>query len=87
MRHEDFWIDTLKTRYLLGLNNIDAYHLYMSLFPSVCLSFCLSIVHHISGTLHYVMIIFGTHVESDNISRSFLLFLILIYWAVRGVKG
>ena len=25
-RHEEFWIDTLKTRYPLGLNNLDAYH-------------------------------------------------------------
>ena len=25
-RREDFWIDTLKTRYLQGLNNIDPYH-------------------------------------------------------------
>ena len=25
-RREEFWIDTLKTRYRLGLNNIDAYH-------------------------------------------------------------
>ena len=25
-RHEEFWIDTLKTRYPLGLNNIDANH-------------------------------------------------------------
>ena len=25
-RREEFWIDTLKTRYPLGLNNIDAYH-------------------------------------------------------------
>ena len=25
-RREEFWIDTLKTPYPLGLNNIDAYH-------------------------------------------------------------
>ena len=25
-RYEEFWIDTLKTRYPLGLHNIDAYH-------------------------------------------------------------
>ena len=25
-RHEDFWIDTLKTRYPQGLNNIDPNH-------------------------------------------------------------
>ena len=25
-RREDFWMDTLKTRYPQGLNNIDPYH-------------------------------------------------------------
>ena len=25
-RREDFWIDTIKTRYPQGLNNIDPYH-------------------------------------------------------------
>ena len=25
-RHEEFWIDMLKSRYPLGLNNLDAYH-------------------------------------------------------------
>ena len=25
-RREEFWIDTLKNRYPLGLNNMDAYH-------------------------------------------------------------
>ena len=25
-RHAEFWIDTLKTHYPLGLNNIDTYH-------------------------------------------------------------
>ena len=25
-RREDFWIDTLKTRYPLGLNNVDVHH-------------------------------------------------------------
>ena len=30
--------------------------------PSICLFGYLSVVHHISGTLHHVIIIFGTHV-------------------------
>ena len=33
-------------------------HLYVSLFPSICLS----IVHHFSGTVHHQIIIFDTHV-------------------------
>ena len=37
-------------------------HFYMSLFPSVHPSVCPSVVHHISGTVHHVIIIFGTHV-------------------------
>ena len=35
--------------------------LYMLLFLSVGLSICLSLVHHISGTIHHVITIFGTH--------------------------
>ena len=30
-RREEFWIDTLKTPYPLGLNNVDAYHYRMFL--------------------------------------------------------
>ena len=40
-------------------------YLYMSLFqfvhPSVCLSIRPSVVHHISGTVHHLIIILGTH--------------------------
>ena len=36
-------------------------HLYMLLFLSVGLYICLSLVYHISGTIHHVVIIFGTH--------------------------
>ena len=43
---------------------------------------------HISGTIHHMIIIYGTLMENDNISRSFFLFFkILIFWVVRGVKG
>ena len=33
-------------------------HLYISLFPSISPS---SVTHHISGTVHHLIIIFGTH--------------------------
>ena len=33
-------------------------HLYMSLFSSIRLS----VMHHILGTTHYLIILFGTHV-------------------------
>ena len=65
-------------------------HLYMSLFLSVCpsvrpsihlsviRSFCPSVrpsvVHHISGTVHHVIIIFGTHVSNDDMSWCFFRF-------------
>ena len=51
-------------------------HLYMSLFPSIRLSVHPSNVHNISGIVHHVIIIFGTHVLNDNISKHFLKFLI-----------
>ena len=48
--------------FLNSVWNIDFFrwgtHLYMSLFPSVRPS----IVHHISGTVHHLIIIFGAHV-------------------------
>ena len=47
----------------------------------------LSVTLHISGTMHHMIIIYGTLMENDNISRSFFLFFkILIFWVVRGVK-
>ena len=46
----------------------------LSIHLSVCLYFCLSVVHHISGTVHHVIIIFGTRVPNDNISRHFFIF-------------
>ena len=47
----------------------------LSIHLSVCLYFCLSVVHHISGTVHHVIIIFGTRVSNDNISRHLFFFL------------
>ena len=40
----------------------------------------LSIVHHMSGTIHLMIAIYGIHVQNDNIS-------ILILRVVRGIKG
>ena len=48
----------------------------------------LSVAIHISGTTHHMMVIYGTYVENDNISRHFFHFLkILIYSVVSRVKG
>ena len=47
-----------------------------------------SVAYYISGTVHHLIIIFSTHVYNDDISRLFFNFLeILIFWAVRQVKG
>ena len=37
----------------------------MSLFSSIRLSF----THHISGTVHHMIIILGTHMQNDGTSR------------------
>ena len=37
-RREDFWIDTLKTRYLQSLNNIDLYHQLFIVFAVLLVS-------------------------------------------------
>ena len=70
---------------------VNRYHLYMSLFPSVCCSVrtlvCRSIMHYISGTIHYLIIIFGNYVWNDISWHFFHFFEILIFWAARGVKG
>ena len=63
--------------------------LFMSLFLSLCLLVvCQSVTHHISVTVHHVIIIFGTLVKNDDVSRCFFHFCqISIFQAVRGVKG
>ena len=45
-------------------------HLYMTLFPSIHLS----ITHHISETVQHLIIIFGTHMLNNDISRRFFIF-------------
>ena len=61
----------------------------MLLFLSICSSVSLgpsvrlSIVHHVSGTVRRVIIIFGTHVQNDDISRLFFIFL-KFWWVIRG---
>ena len=62
-------------------------HLYVSVFPSVPLSVHPSVVHHISVTIHHLIIIFGTHVKWWGLQAFFSFFEILIFWAVRRVKG
>ena len=43
---------------------------------------------HISGTVEHMIMIFGTLVQNDEISGYFFHFIvILIFWAVSGVKG
>ena len=73
------------------------YHfLFLSGAPtSICHFFCLSvypvcpsITYHISGTVRHLIMIFGTHVSNDDISRCFFhFFKIMIFGCVRGVKG
>ena len=43
---------------------------------------------HILGTIHHVIVIYGTHVSNDSISMHFLHFYkILTFLVVTGVKG
>ena len=59
-----------------------------SIYYFFCSSIHQSFVHHISETIHHLIIIFGAHVWNDDISRLFFYFFeILIFWAVREVKG
>ena len=47
----------------------------------------LSVVLDISGTIHHMSVIYGTHVQNDNISRyCFHFFKILTFWVHRGLK-
>ena len=48
----------------------------------------LSVTLHVSGTIHHIIVIFGTPFSNDNISmRFFQFFKILSFWFVRVVKG
>ena len=48
----------------------------------------LSIALHVSGTIHHMTVIYGTHLSNDNIFRCVVHFSnILIFWVHRGVKG
>ena len=65
-------------------------HLYVifSLRLSVHPSVRLSVAHHTSETVLHLIIIFGTHVPNDDISKHFFHFLeIFIFWAIRGENG
>ena len=45
-----------------------------------------SVAHHILVTVHHLIIIFGICKMMISPGDFFILFLILIFWAVRGVK-
>ena len=48
----------------------------------------LSATLHISGTIYHMMVIYGTHVQNDNIPYNFShFFKILIFQVVRRVEG
>ena len=34
----------------------------------------MSVVFHISGNIHHMIVIFGTHVENDDIPNAFIIF-------------
>ena len=61
-------------------------HLYMSLFRSVHPSVHLSVVHHTSGTIHHLIIIFGTRVKWWYLQVSFALFWNFDFFVFRRVK-
>ena len=47
----------------------------------------LSVMLHISGTIHHMIVIYGPNVQDDNISSISFNFKILIFWVVRRLKG
>ena len=51
--------------------------LCVSVFLSIRPSVCLSVAHHISGTVHHLFIMFGTHAWNDDISRLLFRFFFL----------
>ena len=54
--------------------------------PSLSIRLCPSVMHHISGTVHYLTIIFDTRVKWWYLQKKIYFFLILIFWAVWGLK-
>ena len=89
---EDIWVyRKKKSRSLKNMESIN-----FRFLGGACTSIChffrpsisLSVAHHISGTVRHLIIIYGTLMLNDDISRHFFhFFKILIFWAVRGVKG
>ena len=51
----------------------------LSVCLSVHLSVCPSVLHHISRTVHYLILIFGTDVQNDDISTG-TFFIFLKFW-------
>ena len=73
-----FWTKELLINVLVHINIFYVGH------PSLCHFFCPSIVHHILGTVHHQIIIFGIQAENNDICRHFFNFYkILIFWVFR----
>ena len=48
----------------------------------------LCVALNISGTIHHMIVIYGTHLWTDNISKAFFhFFKILIFWAMGGKRA
>ena len=70
-RREDFWIDTLKTRYLQSLNNIDLYHQLFIVFAVLLVStvftenvyFCSFRIFFFSYRFYYLRVTFICYIS------------------------
>ena len=58
----------------------------LSVCLSVHLSVCPSVLHHISRTVHYLILIFGTNVQNDDISTG-TFFIFLKFWFLGLLRG
>ena len=64
--HEDFWIDTLKTHYPLGLNNINP---IPQVFFNIFISF-----HCITGNIYFCFFVIGLFYERESQSTFYFCF-------------
>ena len=64
--HEDFWIDTLKTHYPLGLNNINP---IQQVFFNIFISF-----HCITGNIYFCFFVIGLFYERESQSTFYFCF-------------
>ena len=58
----------------INLENFFFFRWGTHLYTTLVLSIHLSVTHHISETVQYLIIIFGTHMLNDDISRRFFYF-------------